>query len=92
MRFTITRHSAVKAPQDVLSLLSERMPSRSEDVVFTKVGKEIRARVDRVDSISMTQDERAEIGRESVLKAIGEVCERSPDLKLDWFAISPAAP
>jgi hypothetical protein len=90
MRFRVTRHSAVKPPEGALSLLSERIPLRREDVLFSKVGGEIQARLDREDSVRMTEDERLEIGREAILEAVGEVCERSPDLKLDWFAVSPA--
>ncbi|HXD53998.1 MAG TPA: hypothetical protein VN618_04520 [Solirubrobacteraceae bacterium] len=90
MRFRVTRHTAVKPPEGVLDLLSARIPKRREDVLFSQVGGEIRARLDRDEAIAMTQDERVEIGREAVLEAVGEVCERSPDLKLDWYAVSPA--
>jgi hypothetical protein len=91
MRFRITKHSAVKPPEDVLSRLLERIPQRREDVIFTIVGNEIRARVDRDDASSRTHDERAEIGREAVLEAVSDVCERWPGLKADWFAVSPTA-
>ncbi len=37
----------------------------------------------------MTRDERIEIGRRAVLDALREVCDRSPELKSDWFAVSP---
>jgi hypothetical protein len=90
MRFTVTRHAAVKTPEDVLSLLSEHIPARREDVIFSRAGSEISARVDREESVRMTADERIEIGREAVLKAIGELCEHSADLKVDWYAVSPA--
>ncbi len=90
MRFRVTRHAAVKPPEGVLDLLSERIPARREDVMFSKVGGEIRARLDREDSAWRTEDERSEIDREAVLQAVGQVCERSPDLKLDWYAVSPA--
>jgi hypothetical protein len=66
------------------------MPRRNEDVVFSRAGGEIRALVDRDDSIRMTQDERVELGRRAVLEALGEVCGRSPELRLDWFAVSPS--
>lgn len=39
----------------------------------------------------MTRDERVEIGRRAVLDALDEVCERAPGLKLDWYAVVPAA-
>jgi hypothetical protein len=90
MRFRVTTHTAVRPPEGVLDLLGERIPSRQGDVLFSKVGGEIRARLDREDSVWMTQDERIEIGRRAVLEAVGEVCERVPNLKLDWYAVSPA--
>jgi len=90
MTFRVTTHAAAKPPEGALILLGERMPKRREDVLFSRVGGEIRARLDRDDSIATTSDERLEIGREAVLEAVGEVCERSPELKLDWFAVSPA--
>jgi len=66
------------------------MPRRREDVVFSRAGGEIRALIDRDDSVRMTQDERLELGREAVLEALGEVCSRAPELRIDWFAVSPA--
>ncbi len=73
-----------------MELLSSHIPARREDVAFSRIGSEIRARVDRDDAVWMTQDERVEIGRKAVLDIVRDVCERSPELKLDWFAISPA--
>lgn len=90
MRFRVTKHGAVKPPDGALELLSSRIPQRREDVVFAARGDEIRARVDRDDCVWMTRDERAEIGRAAVLGVVREVCERSPELKLDWYAVSPA--
>ncbi len=90
MKFRVTRHSAVKPPEGALELLSLHIPPRREDVAFSRTGSEIRARVDRDEAVWMTQDERLEIGRQAVLDIVREVCERSPELKLDWFAISPA--
>ncbi len=66
------------------------MGSRREDVSFARVGGEITANVDRDVPIAMTHDERSDIGRRAVLEIVGEVCELAPELKLDWFAISPA--
>jgi hypothetical protein len=80
----------VKPPEHVLDLLSEKIPPRREDVMFTKVGGEIRARLDRDEAVWMTSDERTEIGREAVLEVLGNLCERWPELKLDWYAVSPA--
>jgi hypothetical protein len=56
------------------------------------VGGEIRATVPDDDApVAMTSDERTDVGRRAVLEVVGEVCERAPDLKLDWYAVSPAA-
>ena len=73
-----------------MDLLGERMPTRSEGVQFTRAGQAISARLDRDEAVWMTNDERTEIGREAVLEIVGEVCERSPGLKLDWYAVAPA--
>lgn len=90
MRFRVTRHTAVKPPDGALDLLGARIPKRRDDVVFSLAGGEITARLDRDESIAMTQDERAEIGRQAVLEALSGLCERAPELKLDWFAVGPA--
>lgn len=90
MRFTVTKHTAVKPPEEAVEMLSSQIPARRQDVAFSRIGGEIRARVDRDDAVWMTTDERVEIGRKAVLDILREVCERSPELKLDWFAISPA--
>jgi len=36
----------------------------------------------------MERDEREEVGRLAVLDILQEVCERAPELTLDWFAVS----
>ncbi len=90
MKFRITRHAAKTPPDYALDLLTERVGSRREDVSFSRVGAEIRANLDRDAPIAMTQDERTAIGRRAVLEVVGEVCERAPELKLDWYAVSPA--
>jgi hypothetical protein len=88
--FRITRHAALTPPDHAMSLLSERLSNRSEDVCFSMVGDEIGARLDRDESVSVTHDERVEIGRRAVLEALEEICEREPELKLDWYAVSAA--
>jgi hypothetical protein len=90
MRFRITPHTTASPPEHALDLLSERMGGRREEVSFARVGAEITANLDRDDPIAMTLDERTDIGRRAVLEIVGEVCERAPELKLDWFAVSPA--
>jgi hypothetical protein len=72
-------------------MLSEYMGARRREVSFARVGQEIRANLDRDEQVAMTQDERLDIGRGAVLAIVGDVCERAPELKLDWFAVSPAS-
>lgn len=74
-----------------MDLLIEQIPSRREDVRFAKVGREVRAMLDREDAVWMTQDERTAIGRQAVLEAVSDVCDRAPELKLDWYAVSATA-
>ncbi len=87
--FRVTRHTALTPPDQAMSLLSERLPNRCEDVSFSIACGEIGASLDRDDSVSVTHDERVEIGRRAVLGALEEICERGPALKLDWYAVSP---
>lgn len=90
MKFRITRHANGSPPDDALDLLAERIGSKREDVSFARQGQEIRADLDRDDQIAMTHDERTDIGRRAVLGIVADVCESAPELKLDWFAVSPA--
>ncbi len=90
MKFRITRHATAAPPEDALDLLSTRIGRSREDVHFARVGGEIRANIDRDEPVAMTNDERTDIGRRAVLEIVAEVCERAPELKLDWFAVSPS--
>jgi hypothetical protein len=90
MKFRITRHAGASPPEHALDLLAERMGRECEDVRFARIGPDITANLDRDDPVAMTQDERTDIGRRAVLGAVAEICERAPELKLDWFAVSPA--
>lgn len=89
MRFRITHHSGFAAPADALDRLSARVGPRRDGVSFAKVGHEIRAMTSEDAPVSMTRDERIEIGRRAVLDLVREVCEGAPELKSDWFAVSP---
>jgi hypothetical protein len=88
MRFKITFHSGHKPPANALDLLAPRLGARREEVAFVRVGAEIWATVEADAPVSMTQDERADIGRRAVLDVVREVCEGAPDLNSDWFAVS----
>jgi hypothetical protein len=87
--FRITRHTALSPPDHAMSLLCERLPHHCEDVSFSLSAGEIGASLDREESVSETNDERVEIGRRAVLGALEEICDGSPELKLDWYAVSP---
>ena len=90
MKFRITRHASASAPEQAIELLAERIGSKRREATFVRVGREIRANLDRDDPVSMTQDERVDIGRRMVLEIVADVCEHAPELKLDWYAVSAA--
>ena len=90
MKFAITPHSRSGAPENALDLLWERLEGkRFEDVSFSRKGTELMARAGHDAPVSMERDEREEIGRLAVLDCVTRVCERVPELKIAWFAISP---
>jgi hypothetical protein len=94
VQFRITRHSGFEPPADALELLSarlgdsRRLADSGEEFFFAMVGPEIRATTVEDAPVSMTRDERAEIGRRAILGFVSEVCEETPELSLDWFAVS----
>jgi hypothetical protein len=88
VQFRITPHSAFDPPAGALELLFERLGARREEVSFAKIGSDISARTGEDAPVSMTRDERVEVGRRAVLDIVREVCEGAPDLKSDWFAVS----
>ena len=89
MRFRITHHSGFAAPADALDLLCARVGTSRDGISFAKVGQYVRAMTPEDAPVSMTRDERIEIGRRTVLDLVREVCESSTELKSDWFAVSP---
>ncbi len=89
MRFKITRHSGFSPPNDALDLLTQSLGARREDITFAKVRTEIWATLQSDAPVSMTQDERVDIGRRAVLDIVCEVCDGVPGLNSDWFAVSP---
>ena len=91
MEFRITLHAGPKSPArpaDALDLLWERLGSRQDQASFAKVGSEIRATWGNDAPASVEWDERSELGREALLDIVIDVCERAPQLKSDWFAVS----
>jgi hypothetical protein len=87
VQFRITPHSTYAPPADALDLLWQRLGPSYEDISFTRVGTEIRAMTDEDAPVSMTSDERTDIGRRAVLAVLREVCETAPELSSDWFAV-----
>jgi hypothetical protein len=90
MRFKITIHARSGAPPDALERLMACLGERRGDFSFSKAATAINARWRREASIGMREEE-AEIGRRSAWELVRDVCEASPDLKPDWYAVSPQA-
>jgi hypothetical protein len=92
MKFSITSpHSGSAAPPEAVELLWVRLDGRSfEKVSFTHVGSTIRATAADDAPSSIERSERERIGRRVVLDCLRGVCDSAPELKLDWFAVSPA--
>ncbi len=88
MTFKITHHSTFKPPADALELLAQRLGPSRDDVSFAKVGAVIKAATEDDSPVAMTSDERVDIGRRAVLAIVIDVCEGSPELQSDWFAVS----
>jgi hypothetical protein len=88
VNFRITRHSGYSAPENALDLLWERLGTKREDVSFARGRSEIQARWGYDAPVAMERDEREEIGRSTILDIVRGVCERAPELKSDWFAVS----
>ena len=55
---------------------------------FAKVGTEIRATWREDAPVSMERDERVEMGRRAILNILQDVCDRTPELRFDWYAVS----
>lgn len=90
MKFRITSHSGFTASTrlaNAVDLLWQRLGAIHDEVSFAKVGSEITATWGEDVPASLKPDERAEIGRRAVLDIVRGVCERAPELELDWFAV-----
>jgi hypothetical protein len=94
MQFRIMRHSglaAPAAPADAMELLWERLQSNLEPnddaVSLARVGAQIWVTWGPDLGTSPDSRERSEIGRSAVANIVRSVCEHSPDLEFDWFAI-----
>jgi hypothetical protein len=88
VQFRITPHSAFAPPADAIELLWQRLDEHRDGLLFTKLDTEIEARADQDPPVSMTRDEREEIGRRAVLRVVFDVCDAAPELSRDWYAVS----
>jgi hypothetical protein len=89
--FRIAYHAASRhtPPEGALELLWEALGPVREDVSFALGNREITANWRGDVSISMTQEERVQIGRRAVLDVVLRVCDAAPELDSEWFAVSP---
>jgi hypothetical protein len=85
--FRITRHSGTAPPADAIELLWDRLGARHEETTFSRVGVEIRAMWGEADA-SSARDERVEVARGEILDIVRGVCEQTPELNYDWYAVS----
>ncbi len=65
-----------------------RLGAQRDEVSFAIVGAEITARLGDDDGDPATREARAEAGRWVVFELVRDVCERAPELKTDWYAVS----
>jgi hypothetical protein len=70
-------------------MLWQQLGAKRDEASFAKVGNVIRAEWGVDAPVSLERDEREEIGRGVVFEIVREVCERTPELKPDWYAVSP---
>ena len=89
MRFRIALHSGENAPTDAIERLAARLGTSVDDAFFTRVGNEILASWGEDAPVAMERDEREEVGRLALLEIIGQACEDSGDLRVEWFAVAP---
>ena len=82
-------HSGHGAPPDAIERLAVALGRGVDDAFFTQVGKEILATWGEDAPVAMERDEREELGRLALLEIVEEVCASSPDLRSDWYAVSP---
>ena len=90
MVFKVTKHGSGSPPENAVELLGELIAGRREEAIFKSAGNHISARIVSENEIGRTRSEETEVGRLRVLEIISDVCERTPGLKLDWYAVRPA--
>jgi hypothetical protein len=86
--FRITLHAGWAAPDDALDLLWERLEGSKAEASFARRGRDIRATWGIDVPVAMERDEREQLGRSAILEIVRAVCEQTPELKSDWYAVS----
>jgi hypothetical protein len=89
VKFKISRHAGHQAPAEALDLLWPRLDGNQHGVRFERLGSEIRATWKDDAPASMERKVREEIARRAVFDLLCEICEGSPEIKSDWYAVSP---
>lgn len=88
MRLRITVHAGSMAtrPANALDLLWQRLGADHDGASFVKVGPdEIGATLGH--NVPAMAGERLETERRALLEIVSDLCERAPELELDWFAV-----
>jgi len=88
VKFAITPHAGSGAPPDALDRLWDRLPARSEEAKFKRTARDIQATLLQDEPVATESDVREELGRRTLLGILEEVCEGSPGLRFDWYAVA----
>jgi hypothetical protein len=90
VKFKISRHSGHQAPAEALDLLWAKLDGNTNrDVRFDRLGSEIRATWKGDAQTSVERKVREEIARRAVFDLLCDICDGSPELKSDWYAVGP---
>jgi hypothetical protein len=87
--YRITCHSGFGAPDDALDLLWASLGARRGEAAFRRGVRDIRARWTADVPVAMERAERDELGRAAIFEIVQTVCEQTPGLMTDWYAVSP---
>jgi hypothetical protein len=91
VKFRIAPHagfvSSSTRPANAVDLLWQRLGSGRDEASFARLGPDEIGAAWGDDALAVRGDERSEIARRAVLEIVRDVCERAPELELDWFAV-----
>jgi hypothetical protein len=88
MEFTITTHTGYGAPADAIESLWGCLRATSvEEAAFAMGHDEIKATWGYDEASRAVLEERAEANRRALLEVVCELCDRTPGLESDWYAI-----